>query len=112
MISVKQVKGKNMKQDDRQLIIDKDLEDLVPGYVSSIISDLGLIIQAVKESDFDTAKTLSHRMKGSGGGYGIQEISDKGWIMEKASAEKNSDSIKEAAEALIRYLENIELKYE
>ncbi len=101
-----------MSCEETKLVIDKDLEDLVPGYVESIISDLRLILQALEESDFETAKTLSHRMKGSGGGYGIQRISDSGLIMEKASSDKNSELVRQETESLIHYLQSIQIRYE
>ncbi len=101
-----------MNSDEIRLIIDKDLEELVPDYVSSIISDLKSILHLIGEGDFETVRTLAHRMKGSGGGYGIQQITDKGLIMENAAIEKKSQLIEQTAESLIEYLQTIEIKYE
>ena len=92
--------------------IDKDLEDLVPGYIENRYGDIKGIRAALASSDFDSIRVLGHSMKGSGGGYGFDAITDIGKAIEDAAKAGNSAAISDAVERLFRYLGQVEVVYE
>ena len=51
-------------------------------------------------------------MKGSGGGYGFDGISDIGRAIEAAAKEESSDAISKELERLSFYLDNVEITHE
>ena len=51
-------------------------------------------------------------MKGSGGGYGLDAISDIGQSMEQAAKDGNREEIRKWAQELQDYLERVEVVYE
>jgi len=50
-------------------------------------------------------------MKGCGGGYGFDEITDIGMQIEQAAKEKNTAKIRTQLEILSRYLDGVEVVY-
>jgi DNA-binding NarL/FixJ family response regulator len=56
--------------------IDRDLEDLIPGYLEKRLADVTSIREAAGKNDFEMIRVLGHTMKGSGGGYGFDRITE------------------------------------
>ncbi|MCX8022677.1 MAG: Hpt domain-containing protein [Syntrophorhabdaceae bacterium] len=94
------------------LTIDKDLEDLIPIYLENRRKDIKTILSSLEKDDFETIRTLGHSMKGSGGGYGFDEISNIGKEIEMEAKKSNGEEIKRLLERLSWYLEHIEIVYE
>ncbi|MBF0358114.1 MAG: Hpt domain-containing protein [Magnetococcales bacterium] len=94
------------------VVIDKDLEDIVPGYLVNRQKDLAVISKALQEKDFQTIQTSGHRMKGSGSGYGFDCISEIGRDLEIAAKEHNSGQIAGLVADLATYIESVDIEYE
>jgi HPt (histidine-containing phosphotransfer) domain-containing protein len=92
--------------------IDKDLEDLIPGYIENRYGDIKSIRAALVTRDFDAIRVLGHSMKGSGGGYGFDAITDIGKTIEDAAKAGNSAAVSDAVERLLHYLGQVEVVYE
>ena len=73
--------------------VDHDLADLIPGYLANREKDMAAINEALGKKDMDTIRIIGHSMKGSGGGYGFETITDIGRIMEKAAKENCVEDI-------------------
>ena len=58
--------------------VDEDLEDLMDGYLAKRLEDIRTITSLLKSKDFSEVQALAHKMKGSGGGYGLDFISEVG----------------------------------
>ncbi len=80
--------------------VDPDLEDLIPMFLDNRRQDVETLTEALAGRDFEKIRFVGHDMKGSGGGYGFQGISDIGNRLEAAA--KNSDA--ETVETCIREL--------
>ncbi|HOE17704.1 MAG TPA: Hpt domain-containing protein [Syntrophorhabdaceae bacterium] len=100
--------------DDTSLIItiDKDLEDLIPGYIENRRRDIASIEAALRKNDFETIRVLGHSMKGSGGGYGFDKITEIGKRIEEAAKVMETGEINRQIAALSEYLSNINIVYE
>jgi HPt (histidine-containing phosphotransfer) domain-containing protein len=92
--------------------VDPDLADLIPGYLDNRRQDIALIQQALGRQDFATIRTAGHKMKGSGGGYGFDEITDIGRAIEEAANIEHGEEILRQVEALKSYLERLEVFYQ
>jgi len=104
-----------MTQDkDSKIIIhaDIDLEDLIPGFLENRRKDIIEIERLLASDDYETIQRLGHSMKGSGGGYGFDEITNIGMHIEQAAKEKNAAWIHIQLEALSRYLDCVEVVYD
>ncbi|MBF0143703.1 MAG: Hpt domain-containing protein [Magnetococcales bacterium] len=92
--------------------IDKDLEDIAPGYLENRRKDLELLPQALEKADYATLRVLGHRMKGSGAGYGFNLITEIGRAIEEGAKSEDAAAIRNAIDNLGNYLERVELVYE
>ncbi|MCX5811348.1 MAG: Hpt domain-containing protein [Proteobacteria bacterium] len=91
--------------------IDKDLEDLIPGYLENRQKDIKSLLVSLGREDYESIRIIGHSMKGSGGGYGFDDISTLGKSIEEAAKDKNYEAIKRYAYELSIYLENIDIIY-
>ena len=92
--------------------VDAELEDLIPGFLENRQEDIRSIEEALEKGDYETIRTLGHSMKGSGGGYGFDAITDIGKSLEDAAKEKNTGEIRKRVGELLHYLERVEVVYE
>ena len=99
-------------QNKTRVIVDSDLEDLVPDFLVRKKEDVDTIVSLLENGDFGQIRILGHSMKGAGGGYGFHRITEIGAIIEDAALIKNRDKILEIAGVLRDYLGNIEVVYE
>ena len=91
--------------------VDNDLADLIPGYLANRKKDIAAIYVALEKNDLDTLRIIGHSMKGSGGGYGFDTISDIGMLMEKAAKEGRDEDIRLQVKRLANYLCQVEIVY-
>lgn len=91
--------------------IDPDLEELVPGFLENRCKDARSLIIAAQTHDLKTVRLLGHRMKGDGGGYGFQEISQIGEALEEAAIREDWKAIAERTQALTAFLAQVDVVY-
>ena len=92
--------------------VDSDLKELIPGFIENRWQDTHVIVACVELKDYETIRGLGHDMKGSGGGYGFDTITDIGRSLEQAAKDENPTEILKLAKGLITYLEVVEIVYE
>jgi HPt (histidine-containing phosphotransfer) domain-containing protein len=98
------------RSSDKILIrVDPEIADLVPGFLNNRRRDLRTLTDALEQADFQSIRTIGHRMKGDGGGYGFQGITDIGGALEQAAQQKNADELKRHIAEFADYLERIEV---
>lgn len=88
--------------------IDPDIEDLIPGFLNNRRNDVDQIRTALASGDFAKIRLLGHSMKGAGGGYGFDPITDYGAALEQAALEEDAVRIERAVAALADYLARVE----
>ncbi len=92
--------------------VDRDLADLIPGYLANRKKDIAAISDALEKTDRETIRILGHSMKGSGGGYGFEAITDIGALIEKAAKEGRDEDIRLQVKRLENYLRRVEVVYD
>jgi HPt (histidine-containing phosphotransfer) domain-containing protein len=88
--------------------IDPDLEDLIPGFLNNRAKDVESINGLLDEGDFAAIRILGHSMKGAGGGYGFDLITEIGDKIESAAMAADATVIREANAQLEDYLARVE----
>ncbi|HXV68259.1 MAG TPA: Hpt domain-containing protein [Nitrospira sp.] len=91
--------------------IDRELEGIVPVFLANRRKDLQTIRHSLSQQDFETIQMLSHRMKGDGGGYGFDRITEIGGIMELAASRRDRTAIEEHTTALEDFLARVSIVY-
>lgn len=92
--------------------VDRDLEDLVPGFLENRRKDIREVRASIESEDFDIMRVIGHRMKGSGGGYGFSEISEIGAEIENAANARDAATVARNIDRLSDYLERVTIVYE
>ncbi len=87
--------------------VDPELADLIPGYLANRQKDIVAISGAIEKRDLETIRILGHSMKGSGGGYGFDAITDIGAALEKAAQEGREEVIRREIIRLEDYLRDV-----
>jgi len=92
--------------------VDADLEDIVPNFLQNRHKDIEKIGEALTGNDFETIRVLGHSMKGAGGGYGFDRITDIGRAIEDAAKAQNPDAVRHEISHLADYLKRVEVVFE
>lgn len=91
--------------------VDRDLEDIVPDFLANRKKDLQTLRRALAEQDFKTIQVLGHRMKGDGGGYGFDRITEIGGVMELAASRQDHASLEQHTTELEEFLSRVTVTY-
>ena len=92
--------------------IDKDLAEIVPGYLENRRKDLVTIETALSAGDYATITTIGHRIRGTGSGYGFDWLSIVGATLETAGKAADIAVIQKSLADIRDYLDRIEVFYE
>ena len=85
------------------------LADLIPGFLQNRRRDVIAMLEALNRSDFATVESLGHGMKGAGGSWGFQAITDIGAALEEAASSANTDASRMQVGELSKYLDRVEV---
>ena len=83
--------------------------DLIPGFLQNRRQDVVGILDALDQGDFETVESLAHGMKGAGGSWGFQHITDIGAALEQAAKSGDNDASRKWVRELSRYLDRVEI---
>ena len=101
------------KQGEKTVVqVDAELEGIVPVFLENRYGDIKAMSVALEQSDYETIRILGHTMKGAGGGYGFNAITDMGQSLEQSAMNKDSEEIRKLVGKLSTYLEHVEVVYE
>lgn len=92
--------------------VDSDLEDLVPEFLENRHEDIEKINELLGSDEIAEIQRLGHSMKGSGGGYGFDEITEIGKQLEQAAERGNKTEIDKLNQKLAKYLTKVEIVYQ
>ncbi len=88
------------------------LADLIPGFLQNRRHDVNAMLDALEGSDFAIVENLGHGMKGSGGSWGFQGITDIGAALERAAVNADNEGSRKLVGELSKYLDRVEIVYD
>jgi len=91
--------------------IDSELLPIIPSFLESRWDDHATIERLLEAGDYEELAKLGHRLKGAGGSYGFDAITDIGSALERAATRRDHDAIVHASEMLRHYLERVMVVY-
>lgn len=91
--------------------IDSELLPIIPSFLECRRRDCALIERLLEAGNHDEISRLAHRLKGAGGSYGFDAISDVGIALERAAFRRDREAIVLACEMLQHYLERVVVVY-
>ena len=91
------------------VVIDPDLADLVPGFLNNRRRDVDKLKSLLEAGNFADIRMIGHSMKGAGGGYGFDPITDIGGAIERAALASDRNVIEQGIAQLADYLARIDV---
>ena len=95
--------------EDNVVYVDPDLEELIPGFLENRQQDIVRIGEFLAEGNLTEIQRIGHSMKGSGGGYGFDEISRIGSGIEEAAKQVDTTEIEKLNSQLGQYLSTVKI---
>ncbi len=97
--------------DKFHIVVDPDLEAIMPRYLKIRWEELSLLEQAVECGDADTARRLGHNLKGTGASYGFDKLTELGAGIELSGKNNDLSTAGRLAADVRHFLENVEVIY-
>ena len=101
-----------MNENDCKVIVQKDLEDLIPVFMRNRHKELDALRVALAAADFEQLRQLGHRMKGVGNSYGFTHVSTLGKRVEDGARSGDRASLQASVSEYEEYLSKVQITYE
>jgi CheY-like chemotaxis protein/HPt (histidine-containing phosphotransfer) domain-containing protein len=88
----------------------RKLADRTPAYLQNCRQNVIAMQGALDRVDFETVAILGHQMRGSGGAYGFQAITDIGAALQQSAESADADASRKWVGELSCYLDRVERK--
>jgi len=89
------------------LRVEHKFADLIPAYLLNCRQNVVAMADALDRIDFETVTFLGHQMKGSGGAFGFQAITDIGAALQEASESADAAASRRSLDELSSYLDRL-----
>jgi len=93
------------------VVIDQELMPIIDEYLQRRWRDCAEIERLLVSGCMDGIGFLAHQLKGSGGSFGFDEISEIGEALGHAAREPDEDGIRAAVGRLERFLACVDVEY-
>jgi len=80
----------------------------IPAYLQNCRQNVVVMLDALDRVDFETVTSLGHQMRGSGGAFGFQAITDIGAALQQAGESADQDVSRKWVGELSSYLDGID----
>lgn len=91
---------------------DGSFEPLMPRFMANRKKEIVTMRQALTAEDFETVRSVAHGMKGVGGSYGFDKVTELAATIEQAAKSGDATSITQQLHTLEGYLSNIQIAYD
>ncbi len=90
-------------------IDDEDILELIPTYLEGRREEVDILRDAAERKDFISVRDIGHKLRGSGGGFGFDRISEIGQDLEASAKAQDLPSVIQNIALLQDYLERVEV---
>ncbi len=90
---------------------DPAMRPLVDDFLADVEADLAAMREALARDDLDTVRVIGHGLKGAGGGYGFDAVTDLGRAVEAAAARADAEALDDLFRRLEKYLGEVVIRY-
>ena len=108
MVGASSSKDKNGEEITVRPSVSQKIAARVPAYLRNCRANVVAMTDALDRLDFETVTRLGHDMRGSGGAFGFQAITDIGAALQHAAEHSNTDTARKCVGELSVYLDRAE----
>jgi len=101
-----------MDEEAYLVTVAKDLEDLIPVFMSNRKKEIDALRVALAAADFEQLRQLGHRMKGVGNSYGFARVSEIGKYVEDGARSGDRALLESAIAQYGDFLAKVQVIYE
>jgi signal transduction histidine kinase/DNA-binding response OmpR family regulator len=102
----------NEQLSDQNVVqVEKDFAEFIPAFIEDVLKDVREMSQALTQEDFDAVRKASHRIKGAGGGFGLETISEIAIALETAAKSGSKGETEKALLDLSDYINTLHIEY-
>jgi HPt (histidine-containing phosphotransfer) domain-containing protein len=94
-----------------KVLIDKDIEEIVPIFLDNRQKDLLEIETNLSANNLTVIEVIAHKLAGNAGSYGFSDMGLIGADMEAACQNQNIDEVKNLFDKYKNYLNNLVVEY-
>lgn len=99
------------RSDREVVVIDASLAPLVPKFLAHRLAETVALTEHLGASDFEAVRRIAHTVKGVGGSYGFDRISEIAVLMEQAAKAADAAMVARRIQDMRSYLERIDVVY-
>jgi len=92
--------------------VDASFEPLIPKFLTNRKKEVQTMQESLTTRDFETVRKVAHGMKGAGGSYGFDRVSELAAVIEQAAKSSDSPTIERHLPLLGSYLDRIKVVYD
>jgi HPt (histidine-containing phosphotransfer) domain-containing protein len=89
--------------------VDPEIKDLIPAYLARKRADVERIQSALDAGNFAAVATVAHKLKGEGGGFGLDELSEMSAALERAAKAGDGVGARRLAARISDYINTVEV---
>ena len=98
---------------DRVIVeVDEGLSDLIPGFLTHKRADIVAIVAAIARGDYIDIASIAHRIKGEGGSYGFDTMTEIARSLEVAASRHDDSAATTLARQLLNYIDHVEIVFQ
>ena len=109
MVEPQSSKEESSREDAIRVRANPKLADVIPGFLRNRRQDVVTLLDALDRGDYETVERLGHGMRGAGGSWGFDGITDIGAALEQAAGSADADASRKWVGELSRYLDRVEI---
>jgi len=100
------------RNDGRVVVyIEPDFAEFIPEFFQDIRQDIQTMAEALERREFQDISRLSHSLKGAGGGYGFNTISDIARSLEAEARQEQSEGVARWLKQLQAFVDDVRVVY-
>jgi HPt (histidine-containing phosphotransfer) domain-containing protein len=101
-----------MSRGDIVVKVDRRLSDLVPRFIARCGHEAAALNRAADAGEWAAARMIGHALHGTGGGYGLDEVTNIGRETESAAERRDAPALRQLAERLADYIARVKPVFE
>ncbi|GAK51500.1 hybrid sensor [Candidatus Moduliflexus flocculans] len=112
LADIAQDAAETQRDDNRVVVyIEPDFAEFIPEFFEDIRQDIQVMNDALREQDYQEISRVGHSLKGAGGGYGFNTISDIARSLETAAKEGRAEEITLWINKLRTFIDEVRVVY-
>lgn len=100
-----------MGQEKIVVYVDKDLQDIMPGFLANRQKDLKELATHLQNKDVKSIQVIGHKLAGNAGGYGLDQLGEFGAALEAAAIKNDQAGIAKNIQLITDYVTRLDVRF-